>query len=59
MSESFATYESEFQLSIQEAQSKISQINSVDAGMYGFKLRFYWDYSSPRQLDEREKGNFY
>ncbi|RCK62356.1 t-SNARE VTI1 [Candida viswanathii] len=31
MSESFATYESEFQLSIQEAQSKISQINSVDA----------------------------
>lgn len=33
MSESFNTYESEFQFAIQEAQTKISQINSVDAGM--------------------------
>ncbi|KAF6072384.1 Snare region anchored in the vesicle membrane C-terminus family protein [Candida albicans] len=31
MSESFNTYESEFQFAIQEAQTKISQINSVDA----------------------------
>lgn len=58
MSESFATYESEFQLSIQEAQSKISQINSVDAGMYGIKLRFYWDYSSPPPAWRERKRQF-
>lgn len=34
MSESFETYESEFQLALQEAKTKISQIKSVeDAGM--------------------------
>ncbi|EMG46185.1 Vesicle transport V-snare protein, putative [Candida maltosa Xu316] len=33
MSESFTTYESEFQLAVQEAQSKISQINTVNAGL--------------------------
>ncbi|RLV94191.1 t-SNARE VTI1 [Spathaspora sp. JA1] len=31
MSESFETYESEFQLALQEAKTKIAQINSVDA----------------------------
>jgi hypothetical protein len=34
MSELFATYESDLQLALQEAKSKLAQISSADGSMY-------------------------